>query len=293
MGGIRLKEGKIIRLTGGLYTVVDAKGTCVDLRAAGLFRHHNESPKVGDDVTLDDDLIRTIKPRRNDLVRPAIANVDQALLVNACKEPEFSFLLLDQFLLLILSASVKPVIVISKIDLLTAAELAELKRKLSYYEPFFPVVYVDSLAAFGAETMRPYLKGKTSVLAGQTGAGKSSLLNAVDPTQHRATDAISRALGRGKHTTRTVELIPFGDGWIADTPGFSSLEFAGIELATIQDLYPDFTAIANNCRFNGCTHVHEPDCAVKAAVAAGTILPERHYNYLRIREEIKSLKIRY
>jgi len=109
-GGIRLKEGKIIRLTGGLYTVVDNQGTCADLRAAGLFRHHNESPKVGDDVTYDDDLIRTIRPRRNNLLRPAIANVDQALLVNACKEPDFSFLLLDQFILLILSASVKPVI---------------------------------------------------------------------------------------------------------------------------------------------------------------------------------------
>ncbi len=287
-----MKEGKVIRLTGGLYTVVDQEGTCVDLRAAGLFRHHKESPKVGDDVAYDD-LIREIRPRRNNLSRPAIANVDQALLVNACKEPDFSFLLLDQFILLILSAAVKPVIVVTKIDLLTAPELAQLKRKLAFYEPFFPVVYVDSLAAAGAEALKPHLRGKTSVLAGQTGAGKSSLLNAVDPTQHRATDAISQALGRGKHTTRTVELIPFTGGWIADTPGFSSLEFAGIDLATVQDLYPDFTSIAAACRFNGCTHVHEPGCAVKAAVAAGSILPERHQNYLRIREEIKNLKIRY
>jgi len=292
-GGTDLKQGKIIRLTGGLYSVVDDAGTVVDLRAAGIFRHHDESPKVGDEVTFDAGAIRTLLPRRNDLARPAIANVDQALLVNACKEPDFSFLLLDQFLILIEAAGVKPVIVVSKIDLLGEILLTELKRKLAYYESFCPVVYVDSLSADGAEAVKPYLKGKTSVLAGQTGAGKSSLLNAVDPTLNLATDAISIALGRGKHTTRTVELIPFGDGLVADTPGFSKLEFEGFDHRRVKDFYPDFVRLQDRCRFNGCGHVHEPGCAVKAAVADGTILPERYANYLKIREEIKNIKPKY
>jgi len=288
-----LNEGKIIRLTGGLYTVVDKEGNTVDLRAAGIFRHQGESPRVGDDVVVADGAIRAIRPRRNDLVRPAVANVDQAIVVNAAREPDFSFLLLDQFLVLVRAAGVAPLIVVTKIDLLGSEKLSTLRRKLSFYEPFCPVLFVNSLETDGAEALKPHLRGRTSVLAGQTGAGKSSLLNAVDPTLHRATDAISQALGRGKHTTRTVELIPFSDGWIADTPGFSRLEFEGVRLATLQDLYPDFTAVADRCRFNGCTHDHEPGCAVKAAVAAGTILPERHANYLRIREEIRNLKPKY
>jgi len=288
-----LKKGKIIGLTGGLYTVIDAAGVRRDLRPIGIFRHHNQSPKVGDDVTYDDDAIRTIGPRRNDLTRPAIANVDQALLVNACRKPNFSFMLLDQFLILILAAGVLPVLIVSKIDLLDAEELTELKRKLSFYEPYFPIVYVDSIAIHGIEAVKPFLRGKTSVLAGQTGAGKSSLLNAIDPNLHIATDAISEALGRGKHTTRTVELIPFADGWVADTPGFSKLEFNGFEAEAIKDLYPDFTHYANDCRFNGCIHVNEPDCAVKKALAAGLILPERYENYIKIYDEIKNLKIRY
>jgi ribosome biogenesis GTPase len=288
-----LKKGKIIRLTGGLYTVIDEAGNGADLRAAGIFRYHEESPKVGDDVLFDEGAIRQILPRRNSFVRPAVANVDQTLIVNSCREPDFSFLLLDKFLLVVAKAHVHPVIVLSKIDLLTVGELDEMKRKLAHYESFCPVIYVDSLAERGAEAVRPYLSGRTSVLAGQSGAGKSSLLNAIDPSLHRATDEISEALGRGKHTTRTVELIRFGDGLVADTPGFSRLSFEGIDGKEIKDLYPDFVSLADGCRFHGCTHVNEPGCAVKAAVGEGKFLVERYENYLRIHDEVRSIKPRY
>lgn len=283
-----MRQGKIIKLTGGLYTVVDEANVRHELRPIGLFRYQHISPKVGDDVLFDDEAIKEVLPRRNNLIRPAIANVDFILVVTSCRQPDFSFLLLDRFLALIGQAGIPPILVVTKIDLLSPEELTELKRKLSYYERYYPVFYTNSLAFFGLEAIKNLIAGKIIVLSGQTGAGKSSMLNAIDPTLRLATDEISQALGRGKHTTRTVELLQMCDGWIADTPGFSKLEFTGFEAKTLNTLYPDFVRFRDDCRFNGCTHTNEPGCKIKALLQAGLILPERYENYLRLYEEIKN-----
>jgi len=288
-----LKKGRIIRLIGGLYTVIDELGNRVDTRPIGLFRYQNISPKVGDDVLYDEESIQEVLPRRNDLVRPAIANVDQAIIINSAKKPDFSFYLLDQFLALIEAANVLPLIVLTKIDLLTADELDTLKAKLEYYSSMYQVCYVDSKNKVGMDELMTHLSGKLSVFSGQTGAGKSSLLNAIDPLLNLKTDAISEALGRGKHTTRHVELIKVQDGWIADTPGFSKLEFPEMDITSLKDLYPDFVRLANECRFNQCLHINEPDCAVKKAYHDGRILKERYENYVLFHQSIKSQKPRY
>jgi len=285
-----LEQGKIIKLTGGLYTVIGNDQIRHELRPIGLFRYEHQKPKVGDDVLFDIESIQKLLPRKNEMLRPAIANVDYIMVVCSCKEPDFSFLLLDRFLALIAFAGIPPIIVVTKTDLMTAAELASLKDKLSYYETFYPVFYTNSPQLSGFEAIKQQITGKIIVLSGQTGAGKSSMLNAIDPKLRLQTDEISKALGRGKHTTRHVELIHMCGGWIADTPGFSKLEFTGFDAKTFNTLYPDFVLHRNECRFNGCTHTNEPGCQIKALLKAGKILPERYENYLRLYEEIKNQK---
>ncbi|MBU1144836.1 MAG: ribosome small subunit-dependent GTPase A [Firmicutes bacterium] len=289
-----MKKGRIIKLTGGLYTVIDENKNRVQLRPLGIFRHHNEQPKVGDMVMYDQFSILSLLPRENDLVRPAISNVDQALLINAATDPHFSFMLLDKFLALIEAAHIKPVIIVSKIDLLNEVELSDLKEKLNYYQTYFKVIYFSTKTKVGIEEIKEVVKNKVNVLAGQTGAGKSSLLNTIDPSLNLKTDIISKALGRGKHTTRHVELIDFGiGGWIADTPGFSKLEFTSIEATKLTENYPDFFELGKKCKFKGCTHVHEPECQIKKEYSEGKILPERYENYVKLYEEIKAIKSRY
>ena len=292
-GGSHLKKGKIIRLIGGLYTVIDEVGNRIDIRPIGLFRYQNISPKVGDEVMYDEDLIHEVLPRKNELLRPAIANVDYAIIINSAKKPDFSFYLLDQFLALVERAGITPVVVLTKIDLMNEAELIQLKSKLDYYKSMYPVLYVDSKHHVGIEDLLELLKGKVCVLSGQTGAGKSSLMNSIDPLLNLKTDAISEALGRGKHTTRHVELIKVGAGWIADTPGFSKLEFPDMDILQLKDLYPDFVKLRDDCRFNGCVHVNEPNCAVKNAYQKGDILKERYENYLLFHANIKAQKPKY
>jgi ribosome biogenesis GTPase len=211
----------------------------------------------------------------------------------SAKKPDFSSLLLDMFLAVIRQSFVDPVIVISKIDLMTKAEMTELEAKLTYYRQFCPIVYVDSLNREGIAPIFPLIQGRINIVAGQTGAGKSSLLNAINPLLHLKTDEISEALGRGKHTTRHVELMPFMGGLIADTPGFSKLTLTEFDPKSLKDVYPDFVAVADSCRFLGCIHDHEPGCAVKRAVEEGRILPERYQNYLKLHEEIKHIKTKY
>lgn len=286
-------NGRIIKLTGGNYTVKTIDDQLVLCKPLGVFRHRNIQPKVGDFVVLDQETIIEVAPRRNNFYRPNIANVDQVLLIQSAKEPDFSYHLLDRFLVLICSEHVDPIIIITKIDLLNSAELTKLQANLSYYQRFFPVYYTSSFQQAGLEQIHSITKGKINVVAGQTGAGKSSLLNALNPVLDLATDEISKALGRGKHTTRTVELIPFGDGWIADTPGFSKLEFAFQDASTLKERYPDFSELAKQCRFLGCNHIHEPSCAVKTAVERGEILLERYQNYVTFYEEIKAIKPKY
>ncbi len=288
-----MKKGRIIKSLGALYIVVDEFMIRHEMKALGILRYQNEKPKVGDMVMFDDFSIVKLLERENDLVRPSICNIDQALLITSAKAPEFSFNLLDKFLLLIVASNIKPVIVVSKMDLLKTDETIILRQKLAYYHRFFPVLYFSTKTKEGLQDIVEITSGKVNVLAGQTGAGKSSLLNTLNPELHLATDEISKALGRGKHTTRHVELIQFQAGWIADTPGFSKLDFTGLEADTFGQFYPDFFALSHDCRFNGCTHTHEPGCKVKLAYESQEILPERYENYLHFYEEIKAIKPRY
>lgn len=264
-----------------------------NLKPRGIFRHHNIQLKVGDWVMFTDDVIEEIIERKNDLYRPMIANVDQVLLVNSAKHPDFSFLLLDKFLTLIESNHIVPVIIITKTDLLSKEELNVLKEKLSYYEQFYRIIYFSSKTKENLNQIQDVTNGKVNVLAGQTGAGKSTILNTINPELDITTNEISMALGRGKHTTRHVELIVFGDGFIADTPGFSSLEFKDITADEVKDYFVDFFALSHQCKFNQCTHIHEPKCEVIRQVKAGTILQERYDDYLHIYEEIKAIKPKY
>lgn len=292
LGGLDL-EGRIIKLTGGLYTVMDQQNQIRECKPLGIFRHRNIAPKVGDFVVLEGPSIIEVKERHNDFTRPMIANVDKVLLIQSAKEPDFSFHLLDRFLLLIESEGVEPIIIITKMDLLTQEESHALKEQLQYYQSYYPVLYTSSSKLQGIREIIPYIQDKIAVVAGQTGAGKSSLLNAINPDLRLDTNTISKALGRGKHTTRTVELIPFEAGWIADTPGFSKLDFTFSDPTVLKQYYPDFVALQAECRFLGCSHTHEPSCRVKQAVRQGEILPSRYQNYLLFYEEIKAVKPKY
>lgn len=288
-----MKKGRIIKLIGGIYTVRDESAKTYELKPLGIFRYKKISPKVGDFVVFDNTTILEVEDRFNDLVRPAICNIDQALLISSSKRPDFSSILLDKFLALVNYNHIEPVIVITKIDLLTHEERTSLERYMSYYHQFFKVIFFSTKTKEGLDEILEVIKDKVNVLTGQTGAGKSSLLNTIDPTLNLATNEISMALGRGKHTTRHVELIPFGDGLIADTPGFSKLEFIDIDEAGLKDSFPDFFKLSSKCKFHGCLHEKEPGCAVKAAVENNTVPQERYDNYLKLREEIKQIKKRY
>jgi ribosome biogenesis GTPase len=219
-----------------------------------------------------------------------IANVDQVLLVNAAKKPNFSFLLLDKFLAMIEAYDLTPIIIVTKIDLLSKEEYEELKINLEYYEQFFKVIFFSKITKAGLEEILDITSNKVNVLAGQTGAGKSSLLNTINPDLDLETNEISEALGRGKHTTRHVEIFEFGSGFIADTPGFSKLEFQDFQSDQLRYYYPDFFEVSTDCKFHECNHIHEPGCAVKKLVDTGEIPKYRYDNYLTIYEEIKAIK---
>lgn len=257
------------------------------------------SPKVGDRVNYitsnETTVIEEVLPRYSDLKRPDVSNVDQVLLLFSATNPEFSFNLLDKFLVVLNKQRLNVVLVVSKIDLLDKVELDKLKDKLKYYEEKvdIKVYYIDALNKIGFYKLKDIFTEKITVLAGQTGVGKSTLLNSLIPDLNIKTQETSKALGRGRHTTRHSELYDYGGGYICDTPGFSRLDMNMYELNELKGLYKDFREYEEDCKFSSCMHVNEPNCAVKDAVRDNLIPKHRYENYLMFYEEIKAVKNKY
>ncbi|QWC24432.1 ribosome small subunit-dependent GTPase A [Bacillus haikouensis] len=293
-----MAEGKIIKALSGFYYVL-SEGQITQCRGRGVFRKNKVTPLVGDYVEFQaenetEGYILKVFDRKNKLVRPPIANVDQAILVFSAREPDFSTGLLDRFLVLVESKEIDPLICITKMDLLKQDEIQEVEKYAEQYRSFgYEVVATSSKTEEGIEELAPYMRDKTSVFAGQSGVGKSSLLNVIKPELELKTAMISSHLGRGKHTTRHVELIHIGDGLVADTPGFSSLEFTDIEVEDLPHYFPEMVEASEQCKFRGCLHINEPKCAVKKAVETGDIPGYRYDHYLTFHQEIKDRKPRY
>lgn len=294
-----MPEGKIIKALSGFYYVLDGD-QIIQCRGRGVFRKNKITPLVGDDVVYQADndkegYILEIKDRFNELVRPPISNVDQAVLVFSAKEPTFSTSLLDRFLVLVEAGGIRPIICITKMDLVDDDALKE--RIHQYAEDYRNIgysVYMTSMKnGSGIEDIVSHFQDKITVFAGQSGVGKSSLLNAISPDLELKTAGISAHLGRGKHTTRHVELIDINGGLVADTPGFSSLEFAGIEAEDLGSAFLEIDEKSAECKFRGCLHMKEPNCAVKRAVENGEIAQYRYDHYVEFLTEIKDRKPRY
>lgn len=294
-----MPQGKIVKALSGFYYVQDGE-KLIQCRGRGVFRKNKVTPLVGDEVEYQADndqegYVLEIFSRKNELIRPPICNVDQAILVFSAVEPDFSTALLDRFLVLIEANNIDPVIVISKMDLILTDEGKE--KVLSFAKDYekigYNVVLTSTVESTVGKDLLPILNDKISVFAGQSGVGKSSLLNVLRPELELKTDDISSHLGRGKHTTRHVELLAVGSGFVADTPGFSSLEFTGVEVEDLTYCFPEMHERSGDCKFRGCTHMKEPACAIKEAVENDEIPQYRYEHYLTFVEEIRERKPRY
>lgn len=281
-------KGQIRKALSGFYYIY-TDGVTYQTRARGNFRNRKITPLVGDHVVFESDNVTDgylleIEPRENELVRPAVANIDLGVVVTSLVEPDFSFNLLDRFLVTLEDKNIEPIIYLTKADLLEDQQLITQIKKI--YEKIGYTVIVGANEA-GLAALRRYFPERLTVLMGQSGAGKSTLLNAILPELALETGEISDALGRGKHTTRHVELIPLDDGLVADTPGFSAIDFLEMEASQLPKEFPEFLAAAPHCRFRECRHVKEPGCQVKVEVEAGEIAESRYKNYLQFLSEIE------
>lgn len=271
-------RGKIISINKDLYTVMD-NDSVFPCSVRGKLK--NVKLTVGDNVYFDRDTktIEDIIPRKNTLIRPLVSNIDKLFIVVSTHLPKFSTYLLDKFLVLSEVNDIKPVVIVTKLDLCDKNEKKEVKNTLKYYKKIGYIVYTNK----DIRKIKKEMKGSVVSLAGQTGAGKSTLLNKIDKSLNLKTGEVSEALGRGKHTTRLVELIPVCDSLIADTPGFSSLE---LDLSK-EEISNGFIEFGFNCKYNSCTHANNDGCDVKRRVEKGEILKSRYDSYLKLIGEVK------
>lgn len=289
-----MQEGIIQQSLSGFYDII-SDGQIYRTRGRGNFRKKGIKPLVGDHVEFEDGYLLAIEPRKNQLVRPLVANVDDAVVVTAATQPTFSSNLLDRQLIALELQKVEPILFFSKVDLLNEDEFLHLKSVADGYREIGYSVYFNAqpFNKIDLQNLLNQLKGKVVTMMGQTGAGKSTLLNHLSPELDLPTGEISQALKRGRHTTRKVTLLNVDDALIADTPGFSSYEDFTMTKEQLPQLFPEMRAIAPECKFRGCLHLKEPGCAVKTAVEHGKIMQTRYDNYVQFQELIKSQKPKY
>ena len=278
--------GRIVRIISNLYSV-DVDGKIYECRARGKFRFDELTPLVGDIVTIsDDNYILEIKMRKNELKRPPIANIDACIIVSSLKRPDFSSYLLDKMLTNIILKDIEPIVVFSKYDLLESHERIEIDSLINYYNE----IGIKTLINDDLEKLKSLIKGKTVTLTGQTGVGKSTLLNKLDPNLNLHTQEISDALGRGKHTTRHSEIYKLFDAYLIDTPGFSALDL-DVDYENIRFSFPEFRN--DECKFSDCKHINEIGCKIKEDLSDGKILPSRYESYKKMVEEYENIRINY
>lgn len=289
--------GKIIKGIAGFYYVHDRQSRVYECKAKGIFRNRGIKPVVGDDVeftVLDEESkegsIDEILPRKNVLIRPASANVDQALVVFAVTQPEPNFNLLDRFLIMMEAQEIPVTICFNKTDLDGEGKQEEFRN--IYESAGYQVLLASTRSQSGLDEIHSFLQGKTTILAGPSGVGKSSLTNLLQPEAEMETGSISQKIQRGKHTTRHAELFCVeGDTYLMDTPGFSSMYLEEIEPEKLKYYFPEFEAFESECRFLAdCVHVGEPVCGVKAALERGEIARSRYDNYVLLYQELKNRK---
>ncbi|MBR6396932.1 MAG: ribosome small subunit-dependent GTPase A [Lachnospiraceae bacterium] len=281
-------HGKIVKGIAGFY-YVHAGEQVYECKARGLFRKDGIKPLVGDNVLFDEGLITDIDDRKNSLIRPAVANVDQALVIFASMSPEPNLNLLDRFLVMMETQEVPVIICFNKNDLVDEKVTENLTK--IYKKAGYKVLSVSVKKNEGVDELKNLLMGKTTVLAGPSGVGKSSFINLVAPSAGMETGSVSEKIKRGKHTTRHSELFYVcEDTYIMDTPGFSSLYIEELDEKDLKDYFPEFKPYEDSCRFLSCIHIGERDCAVKDAVETGQIEPSRYENYKLIYEELKNRK---
>ncbi len=284
-------RGKIIAVICGVYTIYLQDKTRINLTPRGLFRHLKIKPIVGDEVEIENNQIVKILSRKNEMVRPLIANVDLGIIVTSLKEPDYSSFLLDKFITMLNINGIKPLIVLSKVDLQND-EIMIQKICAEYQSIGIKVIPYSSVNSQGIDDIKAAIKGKTIVFTGQTGVGKSSLINMIDLNFSREIGEFSLALKRGKHKTKEVVILPYEDGYIADTPGFSSLELDCYK-EDLKKYFPFFMNIEEKCFFNDCNHINEPKCAIIDYVKLNKI-PQVHYdNYKDIFEKLIFRKDRF
>ena len=289
-------KGKIVKGIAGFYYVHVVESGVYECKAKGIFRKEKIKPLVGDNVEIDvinesekTGNITEILPRKNELIRPAVANIDQALIVFAVTSPKPHLNLLDRFLIMMESKSIPVTLCFNKKDLADEKEWEMLKE--IYEACGYPVIFTSAAKEENIDQVRKILEGKTTALAGPSGVGKSSLINLLDPNANMETGEISRKIERGRHTTRHSELFSIGgETYIMDTPGFGSLYVNDFEKEDLKDYFREFRPYEGSCRFQGCSHIHEPGCEVKEALSEGFIPKSRYEYYLEMYRELEQKK---
>ena len=289
-------QGKIVKGISGFYYVHVVGTGIYECKAKGVFRNRKVKPLVGDNVeivVLDEEKrignVEEILSRKNELIRPAVSNIDMALVIFAAAKPDPNFNLLDRFLCMMEYQKVPVTICFNKCDLVSGEE----KEKLwQIYAPAgYDILFTSVKTGENIDNLKALLADKTTTVAGPSGVGKSSLINELQTGVRMQTGAISDKIGRGKHTTRHSEIISIGqDTYIMDTPGFSSMDLPGFEKEDLWTCYPEFVPYEPECRFIGCSHIGEPDCGVKNALAEGKISQVRYDNYVMLYEEMKNIR---